>query len=79
MSVLPAGVCSCGDPECPELGWPHEWDPVACGDDCVLCGNVIHPADEYERLGCGYAHVVCIYPPSPRYVAMPLLWEGRSD
>lgn len=30
--------CSCGVPECRELGWPHEWDPIAAGDNCVLCG-----------------------------------------
>ena len=28
--------CSCGVPGCPELGWPHEWDPIAAGDECVL-------------------------------------------
>ena len=29
-------ACSCGTPDCPELGWPHEWDPVAAGDECLL-------------------------------------------
>lgn len=28
--------CSCGVPGCPELGWPHEWDPIAAGDSCSL-------------------------------------------
>lgn len=28
--------CSCGVAGCRELGWPHEWDPVAAGDDCTL-------------------------------------------
>lgn len=26
--------CSCGITDCPELGWPHEWDPIAAGDSC---------------------------------------------
>lgn len=30
--------CSCGVPGCRELGWPHEWDPIAAGDDCVIGG-----------------------------------------
>ena len=25
-------------PGCPELGWPHEWDPIAAGDDCAVGG-----------------------------------------
>lgn len=29
-------ACSCGVPNCPELGWPHEWDPIAAGDACVI-------------------------------------------
>jgi hypothetical protein len=29
-------VCSCGVPDCPELGWPHEFDPIALDDDCTL-------------------------------------------
>lgn len=28
-------ACSCGVPGCPELGWPHEWDPIAAGDVCM--------------------------------------------
>lgn len=31
-------VCSCGVPGCPELGWPHEWDPIAADDSCTLGG-----------------------------------------
>jgi hypothetical protein len=31
-----AAVCSCGAPDCSELGWPHEWDPIAASDTCVL-------------------------------------------
>jgi len=27
--------CSCGVPGCPELGWPHEWDPIAADDECL--------------------------------------------
>lgn len=30
--------CSCGGAGCRELGWPHEWDPIAAGDDCVVGG-----------------------------------------
>lgn len=33
MSATP---CSCGVEDCRELGWPHEWDPVAAGDECNL-------------------------------------------
>jgi hypothetical protein len=33
-----AVACSCGVEGCRELGWPHEWDPIAAGDDCVLGG-----------------------------------------
>jgi hypothetical protein len=29
-------ACSCGIDGCRELGWPHEWDPVAAGDECAL-------------------------------------------
>jgi hypothetical protein len=29
-------VCSCGVPDCREFGWPHEWDPIACGDSCAI-------------------------------------------
>lgn len=29
-------ACSCGVPDCCELGWPHEWDPIAAGDSCIL-------------------------------------------
>lgn len=29
-------ACSCGVPGCPELGWPHEWDPIVADDDCML-------------------------------------------
>jgi hypothetical protein len=28
--------CSCGVDDCRELGWPHEWDPVAAGDTCTI-------------------------------------------
>lgn len=28
--------CSCGVQGCPELGWPHEWDPIKADDDCTL-------------------------------------------
>ncbi len=28
--------CSCGVAGCRELGWPHEWDPIACGDSCAI-------------------------------------------
>lgn len=71
-------LCSCGKSvyECREFGWPHEWDPVATGDDCTLCFGPIHPADEWARHGAGYAHTACIDPPRPEYVDMPLLWEG---
>jgi hypothetical protein len=31
-------ACSCGVDGCPELGWPHEWDPIAAGDDCSIGG-----------------------------------------
>ena len=31
--------CSCGVPGCPEKGWPHEWDPIAAGDDCTIGGT----------------------------------------
>lgn len=34
MSVL----CSCGVMGCTELSWPHEWDPIAAGDDCIVGG-----------------------------------------
>lgn len=30
--------CSCGVDGCAELGWPHEWDPIAAGDSCVVGG-----------------------------------------
>lgn len=57
----PPTICSCGEPGCKELGWGHDWDPVACGDSCVLlCGGFIGLGDEYARYGCGYAHVECI-------------------
>lgn len=53
--------CSCGVPDCPELGWPHEWDPTDCNDSCVLdCGASITLADSYQRFGSGYAHTACI-------------------
>ncbi len=29
-------ACSCGVEGCRELGWPHEWDPIAAGDDCII-------------------------------------------
>lgn len=29
-------ACSCGVPGCRELDWPHEWDPIAASDTCVL-------------------------------------------
>lgn len=38
VGQLGAPICSCGVPGCRELGWPHEWDPIACGDTCILCG-----------------------------------------
>jgi hypothetical protein len=31
-------ACSCGVDGCRELGWPHEWDPIAAGDDCSVGG-----------------------------------------
>lgn len=31
-----AVACSCGVPGCRELGWPHEWDPIAAGDRCAI-------------------------------------------
>lgn len=33
-----AVACSCGVEGCRELGWPHEWDPLAAGDDCAIGG-----------------------------------------
>lgn len=33
---MTAVACSCGVDDCRELGWPHEWDPIAAGDTCVL-------------------------------------------
>lgn len=33
---MSAVACSCGVDACRELGWPHEWDPIAAGDSCVL-------------------------------------------
>lgn len=30
--------CSCGVADCRELGYPHEWDPIAAGDDCIVGG-----------------------------------------
>lgn len=34
--------CSCGTPNCPELGWPHEWDPIAAGDNCLAVPPLVH-------------------------------------
>lgn len=31
-------ACSCGVEGCRELCWPHEWDPIAAGDDCIVGG-----------------------------------------
>lgn len=38
LLALPAAAvpCSCGVPDCRELGWPHEWDPIAAGDNCTV-------------------------------------------
>lgn len=53
--------CSCGVPDCPEFGWPHEWDPTDCNDSCaLLCSYPITPADPYQRWGSGYAHTACV-------------------
>lgn len=38
VSQLVSPVCSCGVTDCPELSWPHEWDPIAASDTCILCG-----------------------------------------
>ena len=56
----PSAICSCGEPGCTEMGWGHEWDPIDCGDNCVLlCGSGIVIGDEYVRWGSGYAHREC--------------------
>lgn len=34
--VINAVECSCGVLGCRELGWPHEWDPIAAGDTCTI-------------------------------------------
>ncbi|MGH2936924.1 MAG: hypothetical protein ACRDPE_02260 [Solirubrobacterales bacterium] len=34
--------CSCGVVDCPELGWPHEWDPIAAGDNCIIVPPPVH-------------------------------------
>jgi hypothetical protein len=51
--------CTCGIVGCKETGWPHEWNPIATGDDCSLCGTPLCPADEYRRYGSGYVHTTC--------------------
>lgn len=63
--------CSCGVKGCPELGWPHEWNPIAAGDTCVL-GSDGHPvAAPYVRTGSGYACGEC-YEVEHRAPAKPL-------
>lgn len=53
-------VCSCGELNCRELGWTHEWDPVDCGDSCILlCNEPLGIDSSYVRWGSGYAHVAC--------------------
>lgn len=37
--------CSCGVPGCKELGWPHEWDPIAAGDNCLVIPPPVHIVD----------------------------------
>lgn len=52
-------ACSCGIPGCTEKGWPHEWDPLAAGDECVLgkaCWMSIFVAEEGDP--AHRAHVV---------------------
>lgn len=66
--------CSCGVPDCRELGWPHEWDPIAAGDSCSAQAPPVmivtylgepeqgpHPVTEpYVRYGSGYACAECV-------------------
>lgn len=60
-TLAPDRSCSCGTPNCSELGWPHEWNPVDCNDSCaLLCDSPITLADDYVRWGSGYAHVACV-------------------
>lgn len=75
-------TCSCGVVDCPELGWPHEWDPSI--DDCVVCidgapldvGDVEGPLGPV-RWGSGYAHRTCVED-APE-VDEPLRWEGDDS
>lgn len=69
------GGCSCGDPDCRELGWPHTWDPSM--DDCILGCSQPLDVTNARRYGSGYAHAECIDP--PREVVEPLLWEGDDS
>lgn len=41
-SAVSIAACSCGVVGCAELGWPHEWDPIATGDSCVLASTKWH-------------------------------------
>jgi hypothetical protein len=54
--------CSCGVPGCRELGWPHEWDPIAAGDSCTVTpppGLMVAIIEDGGR----YALVSCWHPP----------------
>jgi hypothetical protein len=65
-----AVACSCGVPDCRELGWPHEWDPIAAGDSCSI---IPPPAILTATLGDdGYERVRC-WPPdhTPHRVTAP--------
>jgi len=55
---------------CAELGWPHEWDPIAAGDSCILCGQarVVDLRIDPVR------GVVYVYEPAPVITAPYVRW-----
>ncbi len=56
MNAREALVCGA---DCGGLGWPHEWDPIAMGDTCLLGGDGHAVEAPYVRVGSGYACEAC--------------------
>lgn len=63
-------VCSCGVPNCRELGWPHEWDPIAAEDTCILCGYARFVGIRFDPI----LGVVYIYKREPIITAPYVRW-----
>jgi hypothetical protein len=75
MSKVPT-PCSCGVEGCRELGWPHDWDPLAGGDtEPYEPGDIIVRRDAAGKIS---ARFVVMDPPHSTHGKLRLLREQQG-